>query len=134
MGSVLISHLNEDHFREMELIFYGITAVATLLLAAIAIWQERFKPRPKLDLKLSNKGGVVTKDQSGNLLRYYHIVVENRRKWVTAQNVRIMLKHIVKKDASGDYRMHSQHNSQLTWSPAFWHAVTPNIKSEDLVD
>jgi len=109
-------------------------AVGTLLLAAIAIWQDKLRPGPKLAIRMRNNSGVIVKYPNGEMDRWFHLTVENKRTWATARNVRVVLRQVFRKDASGLFKQDSSHNNQLTWAPAYAHDTAPNITKDDDLD
>jgi len=112
----------------------ALSVVGMFVIAIIAIWQDRLRPRPKLSLKLKSKSGVVVRVSQGDTQRYFHLLVENTRRWSTAKSVRVVLRRVFTQDAGGRYYERSRHNFQLTWSPAYAHDVTPNITNVDDLD
>lgn len=116
------------------IVLTALSVVGTFVIAIIAIWQDRLRPRPKLSLRLKSTTGRVVSDQQGNAQRYFHLLVENSRRWSNARNVRVLLRQAFRQDSSGRYTQITRHNFQLTWSPAYAHDITPNITTQDDLD
>lgn len=93
----------------------AVGTIAAVIVALFGGWlRARFAP-PKLVLGLENELGVKTPvnltapDGSTReaLSRWYHVRVDNKRRWSPATQVQVFLLRIEEPDASGEY--------QITW-------------------
>jgi len=83
--------------ERLTIIIQGIAAVGTIAVAVLLIWGEKAKYHlapPKLALRIRNKEGELTTTSGGSLVRYYHLVVSNNRKWGPARNVKVHLARV----------------------------------------
>jgi hypothetical protein len=75
-------------------------ALGTVVVAILAIWGERIRALiagPNLEFKLHNPRGNLTERQNGRRTLYYHIKIENKRRWALARRVRVLLVGIAKR-------------------------------------
>ncbi|MAZ00526.1 MAG: hypothetical protein CMH32_08345 [Micavibrio sp.] len=85
-----------------------ISALGTLLLACVALWGNSFKTlfiRPKLILSLKKtekEAGELTYD-GGKPVRYYHLILRNKSKFLKATDVQINLIRVDQKKETGQY-------------------------------
>jgi len=87
-------------------------AVATLVLAVVAIWGVAIKARlvgPKLELVLHDPEGdpieMHAKDGSIHPARWYHLRLTNKRRFATAHNARVVVTVISRPAADGTVDM-----------------------------
>ena len=103
----------------LELTIQSLIAFGTILVAVLAVWGERFRSwlaAPRLEIKLRDIRGELTKFQTGASVRYYHIRVYNQRSWASARNVRVLLRSLSKPAADGRFLQDTQITDlQLTW-------------------
>lgn len=115
-----------------------VTAIGTLLVAALAIWGDwiRFNfAGPKLHLSLHDPGGEPSGFTDGKTSRHYHLKVRNQRKWVPAKNVRVVLTKVIKYGANGSLLPESLSGPiQLTWQFPQTHALYSLIGPDDICD
>jgi hypothetical protein len=103
-----------------ELCTLVIRVLATLFAAVIAImsiWGEslRFKLTPAaLRIRLRDEKGQLAHQDEGNS-RYYHLVVDNPRKWVLAKNVVVDLMRIDRPGREGWITSYSTGPIPLVW-------------------
>lgn len=103
--------MNEYEIRSLSLQEYslwinGLYVLATLLLAAIAIWGERIRQRwvrPKLRLVL-DEPTLTSHSDSGSKAWYYHLRVVNDRRTSPATNVRVLFQQMLKKGADDTWQ------------------------------
>ena len=103
--------MNEYEIRNLSLQEYslwinGLYVLATLLLAAIAIWGERIRQRwlrPKLSLALAEP--TLTHHSAPDSKGwYYHLRVVNDRRTSPATNVRVLFQRMLKKGADDTWQ------------------------------
>ena len=115
-----------------------LTAIGTILVAMLAIWGEKVRDLmagPKLVLEARNFRGEITKLNDGEDAIFYHLSVRNKRSWVPAKNVRILVAGILKQKSDlSYYREDVFVPQQLTWSPAEFHQISPTICKDDALD
>jgi len=126
----------EDSTNSM---FYLITqtfiAFGTVAVAILAIWGEKFRPRPKLEFKIHDARGDLTKRQNGQQTIYYHVGIENKRRWALARRVRILCTSISKRAPDGSFvKEPLVIPLQLNWINPSFHELLPNIYSNDISD
>jgi hypothetical protein len=100
--------INNLAYQKVGLIINGLYLLATLLLAALAIFGERIKQswhRPKLRLTL-DEPTLTGHYNTGQKGWYYHVKVINDRKRAPAQNVRVLLCKVMKKGPDGSWLYH----------------------------
>ena len=93
--------------------------VATLIIAALAIWGQRVRARwagPKLTLRLLDPQGERIDLTDGTNCRFYHLQVTNWRRSSHAQNVRVVLTKVSRPAADGSISPNALSGPiQLTW-------------------
>lgn len=122
--------------------FYLITqvfiAVGTVAVAILAIWGEKIRDwmaGPRLEFKLHNARGDLTTRQDGQRTIYYHVKIENKRRWSIARRVRILCTTISKKAPGGSFVQESLIAPvQLTWVFSSFHELLPNVATDDICD
>jgi len=119
--------------------FYLITqafiAIGTVAVAILAIWGEKFRPGPKLEFKLHDARGNLTNRQNGQQTIYYHVRIENKRRWAPARRVRILCTSISKRAPDGSFVKEPLIIPvQLTWVNPSFHELLPNIYTNDISD
>lgn len=96
-----------------------ITAVATVLLAAIAIFGDsirRYFYRPKLKVVLEHpEGDLTTISPSGTPSRWYHLTVSNTQRQFPFHNVAVHLLELHAMHSSGDWTRVWRGNAALGW-------------------
>lgn len=129
-----------------DTIFLGLTAVGTILVAVLAIWGDwiRYKLLPaKLTIELHNVVGDLTlitrpfinPAPPPSRVYFYHLKVVNKRRWVSPQNCRVLLKAISKRGPNGIfYPVSMSVPLQFVWAPS---EITPpviTIEKEQILD
>ena len=128
--------------------FAALTAVGTILVAIMAIWGQWLRAKflgPKLKLVPHNLGGrltTVTKfnQKTREIINrynaiYYHLRVENSRRWVTAKNCRVILRQLHRRGPDGEF-----HPTplivplQYVWSPAEWAPSFQTVSDYEILD
>ena len=103
--------MNEYEIRNLSLQEYslwidGLYVLATLLLAAIAIWGDRIRQRwlrPKLRLVL-DEPTLTSHSGPDSKGWYYHLRVVNDRRASPATNVRVLFQQMLKKGADDTWQ------------------------------
>lgn len=104
--------------QQAIMVFTGIMAVGTLLLAAFAIAGDRIRDalwQPSLTIHLNSRRGELVRWQNGALGIYYHLKVENHGR-ALARQARVLCLSILKKRAGGTfYSEQLTAHEQLSW-------------------
>lgn len=120
------------------LLTQGFIAIGTVAVAILAIWGEKIRAwfaGPKLQFKLHNPRGDLTRWQDNRRTIYYHIKLENKRRWAVARRVRILLVAISKKAPDGSFVPESLIVPvQLTWPFPQFRELLPDIHAEEVCD
>ncbi len=121
-----------------SIVIQALGTVATILVAILAIWGEYVRSRfagPRLSLTLHDPEGEAIARSSGEMTRYYHLKVSNRRRWAPARNVRVVLTSIIKPAADGTLPARRLSGPlQLTWQFPQIHPQYPTIGPDDICD
>ena len=92
----------------IEVIIEVFVATGTIAVAVLAIWGEWFREklgmRPKLQFRVRDTKGTLTSRQDGRRVIYYHLFVENKRPWVLATGVQVMITQIWRQAAGGNFK------------------------------
>ena len=91
----------------IKLIIQGIVAFGSIDVAVLAIWGDwvRSKLAPlKLTLTLPNPNGDPMRYESGTRAMFYHLKVINHRSWASAENCRVLLVGLSRRDPSGTFQ------------------------------
>jgi hypothetical protein len=109
----------------IKLVFDGLTGIGTMLLGALAIWGDKFRPEPRLKLELRTAGGYLTrthwhKDATTEVwAMYVHLKLVNQRRWLAARECRVMLTDIATGGPDGFlHRNNLAVPLQVVWAPA----------------
>lgn len=73
--------------------------LGTFLVVALAIWGDWFKDKfasPILELRLKSSRGFLINFRNGQKVHYYHLAISNRKSWVTAKNVNVVLTSVMR--------------------------------------
>jgi hypothetical protein len=132
---------------DWHLIFRGLAAVGTLIVAVLAIWGDWFRnilAGPDLIIMPHNFRGNITTlnfrregDVTISSVRaiYYHLKVVNNKKWVTAKNCRVVITDIHKKGPDGNFhRLPLVVPLQLVWTPAELAPVLQTFGDQEICD
>ena len=131
-------------------IINGLTALGTIAVAVSAIWGDRLrsrfdpleltmiKPTPMADPTTFSIFSPLTGSPPGTpgtRVMFYHLTVINRRRWRAAENCRVMLVGITRRDPANIFQpMAMPVPMQLVWAPA---EITPpsiTITREQVLD
>ena len=112
-------------------------AIGTVAVAILAIWGDWFRDRfagPKLELSLrSSRGNLTT--MNGRQALYYHLAVQNHRKWSLAKGVQIMIRGIWRKAADGTFKAETlAAEIPLTWAFPQFSPINPPIRDSRICD
>jgi hypothetical protein len=98
----------DDGMTDCQFFWYMLCqwtlVLATLVLAAIAIWGHIIRARffgPRLCVELKKTKGEMSQFSDGVLSRYYHLRVWNDRRAAPAHNVRVAVKGVFRPSADG---------------------------------
>lgn len=83
-----------------------LTAVGTIVVSILAIWGDKIKDRvfgPRLTLSLVDPKGDLTIRSDGKRVYYYHVKVRNGLRRNAGIGVRVLLKGMSKRAASGEF-------------------------------
>ena len=115
-----------------------LTAVGTLAVAILAIWGDWIRDRvagPKLELALRNDHGDLNPRNDGTREIYYHIAVNNRRRWSPASAVRLLVVGLARRRPDGSYLAEPLVTPlQLTWAFPTFHELFPTVAVSDTCD
>lgn len=126
-----------------------LTAIGTTAVAILAIWGDWIRFRiagPKLELVPHNLQGEITRlrvrrppPQQETFdeipASYFHLRVINRRTWVPAQRVRVLLVGILRMGQDGHFHREPINvRQQLTWAPAELSEIMPTIAGDHILD
>ncbi len=125
-----------------ESIFYLITqvfiAIGTIIISILAVWGDKIRSYiagPKLKFGLHNPLGDITLRGDGRRTIYYHVKVNNERRWAAARRVRILCNSISKKAPDGSFVQEPLIIPvQLTWAFPTFHEILPTILADDICD
>ena len=120
-------------------IINGFTAFGTIAVAVSAIWGAwfRFKLAPtKLALvEHTPEGDLTTFTPPGTRVLFYQMKVINQRRWLPAENCRVMLVGVSRRDPSGVFQpLPMSVPSQFTWAPSEVMPPTVTVLREQVVD
>jgi hypothetical protein len=117
-----------------------VGVLGTLLIAVLAIWGEQIRHRatgPKLNIRLHDPEGGLTKFGDGSKARYYHLKVENRRAHAPARRVKIMMREYYSFGPHGNFIRDAAHlpiQLQYLFPDEPSHDPRPTIGSSTLCD
>jgi hypothetical protein len=113
-------------------------AIGTVSVAVLAIWGDWFRSMlaaPRLELRLRDRRGNLTLRGDGTSTVFYHLIVNNRRRWAPATHVRILLTRYEKRLPDGRYLPEPLVAPlQLTWAFPQFHELLPTIATTDTCD
>jgi hypothetical protein len=122
----------------IKLVFNGLIAVGTIAVAVLAIWGDWVRSilaPVKLTLVEHTPHGDPTLFSSGTRAMFYHLKVINQRRWLPAQNCRVMLVGLSRRDPSGIFQPVSMAVSwQFMWAPAEFTPPTITLLREQVLD
>jgi hypothetical protein len=135
----IIVHM-DDHegFGVVKLIIDGFVAFGTVAVAVLAIWGDwlRSKLAPlSLILVEHTPRGDPALFATGTRVMFYHLKVVNRRRWLPAQNCRVMLMGFSRRDPSGMFQPLSLSvPQQFVWAPAESTPPSITLLKEQVLD
>jgi hypothetical protein len=120
-------------------IINGFTAFGTIAVAAAAIWgdwlRSRLAPAKLILAKHNLEGDPTTFIPPGTRVMFYLLKVVNQRRWASAQNCRVMLVGLSRRDASGVFQpVPMSVPSQFTWSPSEFMPPMITVVREQVLD
>lgn len=135
-------------YKFWNIFFIALGSIGSILVAIIAIWGERIKSMffgPQLSLVPHNfRGNVTTATEidtrTGSIIRsyraiYYHLRVENSRRWTVAKNCRVLLREVYKRGPDGEFRrLPLVVPLQYVWSPAEWSPAFKSVSDHEVLD
>ena len=130
----------DDHedFGVIRLIIDGLVAFGTVAVAVLAIWGDwlRSKLAPlSLILVEHTPRGDPALFSTGTRVMFYHLKVVNRRRWLPAQNCRVMLMGFSRRDPSGMFQPLSLSvPQQFVWAPAESTPPSITLLKEQVLD
>jgi len=123
--------------QALQTVLQALVAIGTLAVAVLAIWGDWFRDRlapPKLKLRLRDSRGHLTK-LNGKSVIYYHLVVENKRRWALATGVQVMIKGIWRRAADGTFKPENlAAELPLTWAFPQFNPINPRIRDRKICD
>lgn len=128
--------------------FVALGSIGSILVAIIAIWGEWIRSMflgPQLSLVPHNfRGNVTTATETdirtGSIIRkytviYYHLRVENSRRWAVAKNCRVLLREVYKREPNGEFRrLPLVVPLHYVWSPAEWSPALKSVSDNEVLD
>jgi hypothetical protein len=117
----------------------AIGTVAAVVVALFGRWLRARLAAPRLEIDLKDRNGVfvptLLKLDGANpdgaaidtFSRWYHVRVENKRRWSPATDVRLLLLRLEQHDASGQYQTTWVGEIPLQWSNPQITPLTPTI-------
>ncbi len=115
-----------------------VVAFGTIVVAVVAIWGNYLRSvlaSPRLNLRLYKAEGEPTKYNNGRNLRYYHLVVSNKRNWAPAMNVVVHITLLERPGPDGEWRPAMYSGAvPLVWQFGQFYAGLPSIGREHICD
>jgi hypothetical protein len=133
---------------EWSTFWNSVGAVGSILVAIMAIWGEWVRSifvGPKLKLIPHNFRGTITTlteidRKTLEPIRsykaiYYHLRVDNSRRWVTAKNCRVLLRQLHRRGPDGEFHIIPLVVPlQFVWSPAEWAPTLQTVADNEILD
>jgi hypothetical protein len=127
-----------NKYTTFQLILDLFVAIGTVAVAILAIWGDWFRDKlvaPKLIIQLKDSQGHLTTLQNGQKAIYYHLTIINKRKWVIARGVQVMLEGVWLKAADGTFKAESLASElPLVWTFPQFSPLAPNISDQKNCD
>ena len=121
----------------METTLEALTAFGTIAVAVVAIWGDWLKSKlapQKLALELDPEAEPVTYSNGVRGI-FRHLKVVNLRPWTPAQQCRVMLVGLSRRDPGGGYQLVPiPFPCQFTWAPMEFMPTTLTVMKEQVVD
>ena len=122
----------------IQLIINTLVAIGTIAVAILAIWGDWFRDKfaaPKLVIRLRDTKGNLTSQQNGQRVIYYHLVVENKRRWAVARGVQVMLEGVWRRAADGSFKADTlAAGLPLTWAYPQFSPLNPSVRESKVCD
>jgi hypothetical protein len=131
----------------LSVIIQALIAIGTIAVAVVAIWgdwfRSKFDPLELTIVKPTRMGDPTTfsppmgspAGTPSTRVMFYHLTVVNRRRWTAAENCRVMLVGLLRRDASLIFQpVPMPVPQQFVWAPA---EITPpsiTITREQVLD
>jgi len=142
----LMKFLKDYNF--LYIFFVALGSIGSILVAVIAIWGEWIRSKffgPQLSLVPHNfRGNVTTATETeirtGFIIRsykaiYYHLRVENSRRWAVAKNCRVLLREVYKREPNGEFqRLPLVVPLHYVWSPREWSPAFKSVSDNEVLD
>lgn len=116
----------------------GFTAFGTVAVAVLAIWGDWVRSilaPAKLTLVEHTPEGDLTTFASGTRVIFYHLKVSNQRRWLPAQNRRVMLVGLSRRDSGGVFQtIPMPVPGQFVWAPAEFTFPVITVVREQVLD
>ena len=128
-----------DGTSPVQVIIEALVAIGTIAVAVLAIWGDWFREKlgmgPKLGLRVRDTQGSLTSRGDERRVIYYHLIVENKRRWALARGVQVMITQIWRQAAGGNFKAEDlAARLPLTWQFPQFNPVNPNIRDSRLCD
>jgi hypothetical protein len=112
----------------------GIGTMGAVIVALFGGWLRAHLAAPRLEIRLDNRNGIYVPtvlDAGGEKIdtfsRWYHLRVENKRRWSPANEVRVLLLKFEQRDAAGQYQTTWVGELPLQWSNQHITPLAPTI-------
>lgn len=116
----------------------GFTAFGTIAVAVAAIWGDWFRSvlaPARLTLIGHTLEGDPTLFASGSRAMFYHLKVINQHPWLPAQNCRVMLVGLSRRDPAGIFQLAPMSvPAQFVWAPAEFTPPVITLPREQVLD
>jgi|SRR5882762_3785164 hypothetical protein len=113
------------------------TAVGTIAAVIVALFGGWLRARfaaPRLEINLGDRNGIYVPtilnpdgEKIDTFSRWYHLRVENKRRWSPAKEVRVLLLKFEQRDAAGQYQTTWVGELPLQWSNPQITPLAPTI-------
>lgn len=121
----------------IKLIIEGFVAFGTVAVAILAIWSDWFRfnlaPAKLTLIEHTPDGEPTTFAPSGTRVMFYHLKVINQRRWLPAENCRVMLVGLSRRDPSG-ISVPMAVAWQFVWTPAEFTPPAITLLREQVLD
>ena len=137
-GASIYSPLLCTLFRidPMETTLEALTAFGTIAVAVVAIWGDWLKSKlapQRLALELDPEAEAV-RYSNGVRGIFRHLKVVNLRPWTPAQQCRVMLVGLSRRDPGGGYQpVPMAFPCQFAWAPMEFMPIAPTVMKEQVV-
>jgi len=116
---------------------FAYTVVTAFILVA-AIWDDWLRTRfwgPRLKVTLLDSKSFLTTRTGGAAVRYFHLRIDNHRRWAPARSVKLLCTDLAKGPGGTTLtRVPLPIPLQLMWSFPQYRPLTPTIVSDDRCD